>query len=204
MGGGLFDVKLKHMTTADQHLTEHLTSREELLTGNFLRVRRDTVRLPNQRSATREYIQHSGAVMVVPLLDDGRVVLERQFRYPIGKVLIEFPAGKIDPGEDPLRCGQRELLEETGYTAKEWAYAGELHPVVSYSTEAIQVYFARGLTLGQRKLDEGEFLDVFTATQTELLEWCLTGKVTDSKTLAGMLWLQNYSLGARALQWQLA
>ncbi|MFZ4285085.1 NUDIX domain-containing protein [Variovorax sp. HJSM1_2] len=190
------------MTNADQHLIEHLSSREELLTGNFLHVRRDTVRLPNQRSATREYIQHSGAVMVIPLLDDGRVVLERQFRYPIGKVLIEFPAGKIDAGEDPLRCGQRELLEETGYTAKEWAYAGELHPVVAYSTEAIQVFFARGLTLGQRKLDEGEFLDVFTASQAELLEWCLSGKVTDSKTLAGMLWLQNYSLGARALQWQ--
>lgn len=189
---------------AADHLTEHLSSREELLTGNFLHVRRDTVRLPNQRSATREYIQHSGAVMVIPLLDDGRVVLERQFRYPIGKVLIEFPAGKIDAGEDPLRCGQRELLEETGYTAKEWAYAGELHPVVAYSTEAIQVFFARGLTLGQRKLDEGEFLDVFTATQAELLEWCLTGKVTDSKTLAGMLWLQNYSHGARALQWQSA
>ena len=190
------------MTTEDLHLTEHLTSREELLTGNFLHVRRDTVRLPNQRSATREYIQHSGAVMVIPLLDDGRVVLERQFRYPIGKVLIEFPAGKIDAGEDPLRCGQRELLEETGYSAKEWAYAGELHPVVAYSTEAIQVYFARGLTLGSRKLDEGEFLDVFTATQAELLDWCLTGKVTDSKTLVGMLWLQNVAQGARALQWQ--
>lgn len=190
------------MTTEDLHLTEHLTSREELLTGNFLHVRRDTVRLPNQRSATREYIQHSGAVMVIPLLDDGRVVLERQFRYPIGKVLIEFPAGKIDAGEDPLRCGQRELLEETGYSAKEWAYAGELHPVVAYSTEAIQVYFARGLTAGPRKLDEGEFLDVFTATQAELLDWCLTGKVTDSKTLAGMLWLQNVAQGARALQWQ--
>jgi ADP-ribose pyrophosphatase len=117
-------------------------------------------------------------------------------------VLIEFPAGKIDAGEDPLRCGQRELLEETGYSAKEWAYAGELHPVVAYSTEAIQVYFARGLTLGSRKLDEGEFLDVFTATQAELLDWCLTGKVTDSKTLAGMLWLQNVAQGARALQWQ--
>ena len=106
------------------------------------------MRLPDGKEATREYVIHPGAVMVIPMLDDGRLVLERQFRYPMGRVMIEFPAGKLDPGEDVLTCARRELLEETGYTATEWARAGVLHPVISYSTEFIEVWFARGLHPG--------------------------------------------------------
>ena len=188
----------------DAHLTETLVSSEKILNGNFLQISRDTVRLPNGRQTTREFVVHPGAVMVVACLDDGRIVLERQFRYPVGSVMVEFPAGKLDAGESSMSCARRELQEETGYTAREWAMACTLHPVISYSTEFIDIWFARGLTLGARKLDDGEFLDVLTATPAELLNWCGNGLVTDAKTIVGMLWLQNVLSGAWILDWQAA
>lgn len=186
----------------DNHLIEHKTASQELFKGHFLHAFRDTVRLPDGAHATREYVTHPGAVVMIPLLDDGRLVLERQFRYPVGRVVTEFPAGKIDPGEDTLVCAKRELQEETGYVAREWARAGQLHPVVSYSTEFIEIWFARGLTLTQSQLDEGEFLEVITASPAELLEWCREGHVTDAKTLIGALWLQNVMAGAWVLDWK--
>ena len=184
------------------HLTETPVDSEDILEGNFLHVRRDTVRLPDGTHAAREYVIHPGAVMIVAQLDDGRLVLERQYRYPMGSVMIEFPAGKLDAGEASLACAQRELLEETGYTARQWARAGVLHPVISYSTEFIDIWFARDLTPGARQLDSGEFLEVFTATPAELLAWCGNGQVTDAKTLTGALWLQNVLSGIWALDWQ--
>ncbi len=190
--------------TPDAHLRETTTESVELFSGHFLKAQRDMVRLPDGSSASREYVIHPGAVMVVAQLDDGRLVLERQYRHPVRQVMIEFPAGKLDPGEASLACAQRELLEETGYTAREWARAGVLHPVISYSTEFIDIWFARGLTAGQRQLDAGEFLDVFTATPAELLAWCAGGQVTDAKTLTGLLWLQNVQSGAWTLDWQAA
>ena len=186
----------------DAHLREDGLSRTELLRGNFLHVVRDTVRLPTGGEATREFVLHPGAVMVVPLLDDGRVVLERQYRYPMGSVMVEFPAGKLDPGEDSLVCARRELREETGYSAREWAFAGRLAPTIAYSDEVIDVWFARGLSLGERSLDDGETLDVFSATPAELLAWCRDGRVIDSKTLVGALWLQNLLSGEWVLPWQ--
>ena len=186
----------------DSHLVERKVASEELLRGNFLRVRRDTVALPDGTTATREFILHPGAVMMIPMLDDGRVVLERQFRYPMQRVMTEFPAGKIDPGEDHLVCARRELLEETGFVAAEWACAGVLHPVISYSDEFIGIWFCRGLRQTGRKLDAGEFLDVITATPQELMDWCRDGRVTDSKTLIGALWLQNVLSGAWTLDWR--
>ncbi len=191
------------MADKDGHLVEITLDSQELFKGKLLHAWRDTVKLPDGGTATREYVKHPGAVVIVPLLDDGRVLLERQYRYPVQQVMIEFPAGKIDPGEDRLVCARRELFEETGYTAREWAHAGQLHPVISYSTEFIDIWFARGLVDGgKRNLDHGEFLDVFSATPQELLEWCRDGQVTDAKTLSCALWLQNVLAGAWKLDWR--
>ena len=186
----------------DAQLIETRISSEVILKGNFLNARRDVVRLPDGTQATREYVIHPGAVMVIAQLDDGRLVMERQYRYPVERVMIEFPAGKLDAGESSLACAQRELMEETGYTARQWARAGVLHPVIGYATEFIDVWFARGLTLGQRNLDVGEFLEVFTATPAELLAWSFQGQLTDAKTLSGLLWVQNVAAGLWALDWQ--
>jgi ADP-ribose pyrophosphatase len=192
----------------DAHLRETRVSSVELVKGNFLHALRDTISLPDGATATREYLVHPGAVMVVPLIEEPgqavRVVLERQFRYPVQRVMIEFPAGKLDAGESTQRCAQRELQEETGYQASSWAKAGVIHPVIAYSTEFIEVWFARHLVAGERKLDSGEFLDVFTATADELVAWCLDGTVTDGKTVAAALWLQNYLRGNWVPTWSAA
>ncbi len=194
------------MKPRDHHLLERTLSQEELFKGQLLHAFRDTVELPNGAKATREYVRHPGAVMIIPLIEepDGtvRIVLERQFRYPMGRVMIEFPAGKLDPGEDVFTCAQRELREETGYSATQWARAGMLNPLIAYSTEFIDIWFARSLRPGSRELDPTEFLDVFTATPAELSQWCLDGGVTDGKTLIGALWLQNVLSGAWSLNWQ--
>ncbi len=189
-------------TAALRDLTEHCLHSEPVFEGGFLKASRDTVRLPDGATSTREYVRHPGAVVIVPLLDDGRVVIERQFRYPVGQHMLEFPAGKLDAGEDPLLCGQRELYEETGYTAREWARAGVMHLAIAYSTEVIHIYFARGLVAGERKLDEGEFLDVLTATPADLLAWSRKGDLTDAKSLTCLVWLQNVLSGAWTLDWK--
>ena len=185
----------------DAHLRETPLSRSELLRGHFLHVVRDTVQLPSGKEASREFVLHPGAVMVIGLLDDGRVVLERQYRHPMQSVMVEFPAGKLDAGEASLACAQRELLEETGYSAKEWAYAGQLAPTIAYSDERIAIWFARKLSLGERRLDEGEFLDVLTANPADLQAWCRNGEIIDAKTLVGALWLQNVLSAAWSLTW---
>jgi ADP-ribose pyrophosphatase len=190
---------------SDEHLIEHRVQQEEILRGRFLHAFRDTVRLPNQNLSTREYVVHPGAVMVIPMLYTPgglRLVMERQYRYPVGQVMTEFPAGKLDPDEDPWLCAQRELQEETGYTARQWARAGVLHPVISYSTEVIEIWFAKELSLGERRLDTDEFLDVFTASPAELMAACQQGRLTDAKTLTGLLWLQNVLSGQWPLHWQ--
>ena len=183
------------------HLREETLHSQQVYRGHFLDVRSDRVRLPDGGTAGREYIVHPGAVMVVPLLDDGRLVVERQWRYPLARVMLEFPAGKLEAGEPPLQCAVRELIEETGYRAAEWARAGLLHNAIAYSNEGIEVWFARGLTAGTRSLDVGEFLEVGTATQEELEALAMRGELTDAKTLIGLLWLQNWRAGRWSLQW---
>jgi ADP-ribose pyrophosphatase len=186
----------------DAHLRETTLESRLVYEGHFLKVSRDRIRLPDGRESAREFIRHPGAVMIVPLLDDGRLLLERQYRYPMERVMLEFPAGKLDPGEDKLACAQRELLEETGYRAAEWAHAGVLHNAIAYSDEGIEIFFARGLVAGERQLDEGEFLDLVTHTPAELDQLAARGELTDAKTLIGMLWLSRWQAGQWVLDWQ--
>jgi len=188
----------------DAHLREETIDSEQVFLGKLLDVRRDHVRLPNGAVATREYIVHPGAVMIVPMLDDGRLVVEHQYRHPLSRVMLEFPAGKVDPGESGLSCAMRELAEETGYCAAEWARAGILHNAIAYSSEGIEIWFARGLTKGEQRLDDCEFLEVDTVTMDELLALAQQGGVTDAKTLIGLLWLQNWRKGLWSLDWQAA
>ena len=174
----------------DEHLAEKKISGEGVYDGIFLKMKRDIVSLPDGQHAVREYLEHPGAVAILAVLDDGRVLLERQYRYPIAQAVIEIPAGKLNTGEDPLLCAQRELQEETGYTAKHWSKIRRIHPVISYSTEFIDIYLAEGLSPGPARLDEEEFLDVFAAPLEELLHWVEMGKITDVKTIISTYWLE--------------
>jgi ADP-ribose pyrophosphatase len=187
---------------ADAHLRERTVSSEQVWKGRLLEVHQATVALPDGVHTTREYIVHPGAVMVVPILDDGRLVMERQFRYPMKRVMLEFPAGKIDAGEPPFTTALRELTEETGYTAREWARAGVLHNAIGYSDEVIEIWFARGLQRGSNRLDDEEFLEVVVHTEPEVDAMCQSGAITDAKTLIGLLWLQKWRSGQWPVSWQ--
>lgn len=183
-------------------LQETLVSTNRVFDGNFLHVQRDTVRLPDGAFAEREYIKHSGAVMVIPLLASGRVLMERQWRTPMDRVMTEFPAGKLDPGESWQICAQRELREETGYTAREWAYIGIINNAISYSDEVIHLVVARDLVPGIQQLDAHEFLEVFEVEPQQVLDWVRDGTVTDVKTVIGAFWLDKLLSGAWDLPWQ--
>jgi ADP-ribose pyrophosphatase len=183
------------LPAGDQHLKEERVSGEDIYDGIFLKMKRDLVRLPDGKQAAREFLTHPGAVAILAILDDGRVLLERQFRYPIAKVCIEIPAGKLDQGEDHLACAKRELMEETGYSANQWHFIRRIHPVISYSTEFIDIYLAQGLVAGKSQLDEEEFLDVFAAPLEQLMAWVETGEITDVKTTIATYWLDRYRRG---------
>jgi len=188
--------------TPQDALAERQVSTRQAWRGRFLDVRQDEVRLPDGTHTSREYVVHPGAVMIIPLLSPTRAVMERQFRYPMGRAMIEFPAGKLDPGESNLACAVRELAEETGYRARRWARAGVMHPVISYSTEFIEVWFADDLQAGESQLDQEEFLEVFSADLSQLDAWARDGQLTDAKTLVGMLWWHQWREGRWALSWQ--
>ena len=170
----------------DAHLTETMVASEAVFDGVLLHVRRDTVRLPDGSLATREFIVHPGAALVVPVLPDGNLVAVRQFRYPVGEVFLEFPAGKIDPGETALATARRELTEEAGYTAASFTPLGRVHSVVGYSDEAIDFFVAEGLTFVGTRPDVGEFLEIVTLSPDAMLEALDRGEITDAKTVAAL------------------
>lgn len=176
----------------DAHLVEECLDSTLVHQGGFLQMKRDNVRLPDGSTAFREYLIHPGAVAIIPLFEDGQILLERQYRYPVKQVMTEYPAGKLDPQEGSLACAKRELLEETGYTAQQWIYLGKMHPVISYSTEFIDVWVAKGLSAGQQHLDVGEFLEVIKTPLTTLQDWIRAGQITDVKTLVATYWLEKW------------
>lgn len=163
--------------------------------GDFIRVLKDEARMPDGSTSQREHIVHPGAVAVLALLDNGNLLLERQFRYGPQREFIELPAGKIDPGEDILACAKRELLEETGFVAKEWKHVTTAWPCIGYSNERLEYFLARGLTHEGSQLDHGEFLEVFELPFTEAIEWVRQGKIDDSKTIVGLFWLEKILAG---------
>lgn len=173
-------------------LKETCLDSEVVYRGGFMQVRKDSARLPDGSVCSREYINHPGAVAVLALLDNGNLVMERQFRYAPQREFIELPAGKIDHGEDILLTAQRELLEETGYVAKEWTHLTTAWPCIGYADERMEYFLARGLTHQGRKLDDGEFLEVFELSLLEAIEWIRQGKINESKTIVGLFWLEKY------------
>jgi ADP-ribose diphosphatase len=169
-------------------LSEKFVSGEELFRGKFLRLQRDVVLLPDGKRTTREYVRHPGAVAMVALTAAGEVVLERQHRYPLRRDFIEIPAGKVDPGEERLQTARRELREETGYEAADWASLGTIHNAIGYSDEAIEIWLATRLERREARLEEGEFLEVFTLPFEEALAMAADGRISDAKTLVGLFW----------------
>ena len=171
-----------------KRLEEVKIASKEIFDGHILHVYKDTVELPNGKEASRELIRHIGAVAAVPLTDDGNVIVERQFRYPLGQVITEIPAGKLDSfDEDRLEAIKRELREETGYVADEWMELGDYHPAAAYTDERITLYLATGLHKGERELDEDEFLDVIEVPLIDLVKDVAAGKITDGKTQVAIL-----------------
>jgi ADP-ribose pyrophosphatase len=175
-------------------LTEHFVAGGRVFDGNLLKVHRDTVRLPDGSEGQREYIRHTGAVAIVALFEDGKVLLERQFRYPNRREFIEIPAGKLEPGEPHLDTAKRELLEETGYVAAHWARLGVIHTAIGYTDEAIELFLAQGLEYRAAQLDAGEFLEVLKVPFEEAIVMIREGRITDSKTIVGLLWIDKWTL----------
>ena len=173
-------------------LTEHTVDSAEVYSGGFIQVRKDTVRLPDGKLSSREYITHPGAVAILALLDNGNLLLERQYRYPARQEFIEIPAGKIDAGEDILLTAQRELLEETGYVASNWTHLTTAWPCIGYANEQIEYFLASGLSFKGAQLEAGEFLEVFELSLADAIDWIRLGKISDSKSIIGLFWLEKH------------
>lgn len=171
--------------------TEKKISSRTVYRGRLLTVKKDEVSLPDGGVASREYVVHPGAAIILPLFDDGSVLLERQFRYPVGNHFYELPAGKLEPDEAPLETAKRELVEETGYVAAEWRELGRLHPCIGYSDEQIDFFLARKLEFKGVRPDEGEFLETLRMPLADSVDWIRRGRITDTKTILGLFWAEK-------------
>jgi ADP-ribose pyrophosphatase len=171
--------------------TERKISSRAAYRGRLLKVNEDEVTLPDGSTALREYVVHPGAAIILPLFDDGSVLLERQFRYPVGSHFYELPAGKLEADEPPLQTAKRELLEETGYVAAEWRELGRLHPCVGYSDEQIDFFLARKLEFKGAQPDVGEFLETLRMPLADTVDWIRRGRITDTKTILGLFWAEK-------------
>lgn len=175
-----------------KHLEEIQIDSTQVYCGKLLNVRLDRVQLPDGQESAREYIIHQGAVLVIPILDNGNLIIERQFRYPLRRAFLELPAGKIDHGEDISATAKRELLEETGYSASDWRYLGMIHPCIGYSSERIEIFLARGLRRESgQQLDHGEFLDLLEMSVDDALAAVRSGEITDGKTISALFWVEK-------------
>ena len=172
-------------------LKETKISSEQKFSGRLIDLYLDQVELPNGETTTREWIDHPGAVCIIPILPDGKICLIRQFRYGPGEEFIEIPAGKLDAGEVPLDCAYRELEEETGYRTNKLTFLTNIHPAIGFSNEKMWMYLAEELELSKKKLDEDEFLELLPTPMNKALEWVFSGKITDVKTIIGIMWLKE-------------
>ncbi|MFY9140799.1 MAG: NUDIX hydrolase [Thermacetogeniaceae bacterium] len=168
-------------------LKEKLVSSEEVFQGRIIKVQVDTVELPDGKTAKREVVKHPGAVVILPLTDEGEVVMVRQYRHAPGEILLELPAGKRDGGEEPLECAKRELEEETGYTAEQWQVICSFYTSPGFCDELLYLVLAKGLIKGEARPDEGEFIDVVTIPLAEAAQMVLSGEIKDGKTCLGIL-----------------
>lgn len=180
----------------DADLIEHTVDSVPVYDGALLKVRRDRVRMSDGHESVREWVAHPGAVVVIGVLDNGKLLFERQFRYPLRRIFLELPAGKIDPQEHPLDTGRRELREETGYRAKTWRHLGTMHPCIGYSDERIEIFWAHGLSYIGHERDHGEFMEVIEMTLADALLAVRDGDITDAKTITALMWADKVFTGA--------
>jgi len=172
------------------NLTESFLHGQRVYDGKLLKVHRDIVRRPDGKEEVREVLRHPGAAVVVPHLGQNRFVLVRQFRYAINRETLEFPAGRLDPDEEPLVCAQRELSEETGYIAGQWKHLFSLHPAPGYTDERLEIFLAEQLQPGPTNPDDDENLVIVEGDLDQLIQWFREGKITDAKTGAALLYLK--------------
>ena len=183
------------MEAEPKSMVETTLERQTVFEGKFLKVRRDLARLPDGATATREFVMHPGAAAMVPIGGDERILVERQFRYAMGQMYVEIPAGKIDAGETSIQTARRELLEETGYEAQQWGFLTRIHPAIGFSDEVMDIYLAKGLALRERAMDADEFLEIEWVTLGWMMDELRAGRLPDVKTQIAVHWLDRLFSG---------